>query len=223
MPRVLHSGEGADWGSGRERDRKIQQANCPQQSEITGTLYPSQRDHWRDGNRPRFPAPSWDPANTSHAAALPRLINGNQVHEVIPAICHFHTLNRATWRRILACTSCTVKLSWSEETGTEACQCLCTPMLCLLFSGDSPSSLAAVQDLFSPSLYVTTNRTTEAAPLSFLFFSFPDTSFFFTFPQSDIQLGVRDVTVYLWTHDTLFCHLWDHEVSPQTAESRFKT
>ena len=60
-----------------------------------------------------------------------------------------------------------------KKRAQEACQCLCTPMLCLLFSGDSPSSLAAFQDLFSPSLYVTTNRTTEAALPSFLFFPLP--------------------------------------------------
>lgn len=53
-----------------------------------------------------------------YAAALPRRINGNQVREVTPAICHFHTLNGATWRLIPACTSCTVKLSWSEGMST---------------------------------------------------------------------------------------------------------
>jgi len=39
--------------------------------------------------------------------------------------------------------------------------CFCTLMSCLFFAGDSPSSLAVIQDLFSPSLYITANNIIE--------------------------------------------------------------
>lgn len=49
------------------------------------------------------------------------------------------------------------------------CVCVYVAMSCLFFGGDSPSSLEAVQDLFSPSLYITVNGITEAmCPVLFL-------------------------------------------------------
>lgn len=106
------------------------------------------------------------PRCTRHIATQGAILslNDEEVQGVIPAICRFYTLNGATWQLIIRCTSCTVKLSWGEEMGQNVCQCLCVcaPMSCLLFAGDSPSSLAAIQDLFSPSLYITANGITDA-------------------------------------------------------------
>lgn len=225
MPRVLHSGEGADWGSGHECGRKIQQATCPQQSEITGATLTEGMGRGRAG--PHSPAWSWDPANTSHAAVLPPPINGNQVHEVTPAICHFHTLNGATWRLILACTSCTVKLSWSEEMGRKSVPVFVhTHVVPAIFWWFTQFSGSRPGPIFSFSLRNSKPYHWSCCPVLSLF-PLPAPVFltlpFFTFPQSDIQLGVRDATVYQWTPDMLFCHLRDREVSPQTTESRFKT
>lgn len=52
-----------------------------------------------------------------------------------------------------------------RRNGTEcvpvrACACVCTLMSCLFFTGDSPSSLAGSQDLFSR-LYITANNIIE--------------------------------------------------------------
>lgn len=59
-----------------------------------------------------------------------------------------------------------------RRNGTECvpvCVCFCTLMSCLFIAGDSPSSLAASQDLFFPSLYITVNNITETVcPVLFL-------------------------------------------------------
>lgn len=92
--------------------------------------------------------------------------------------------------------------------------CLCAAISCLLLDGDSPSSLAVIQDLFSPSLYITTNGNTDAlCPV----LSFPPPPpalpFFhchFLFCPS-LPLCVEDVTV-LYSLVLLY-HPWDCEVA----------
>lgn len=140
---------------------------------------------------------------TSQAAILFLSLNDETVQGVILAICRFCTLNVATRHLIICCTSCTVKLSWGEEMGQNVCQCvcacLCASMSCLFFAGDSPSSLADIQDLFSPSLYITANGITEAlCPV--LSLSPPPpvpyaTSCFFPFPILQLAECVGDLTL----------------------------
>lgn len=94
--------------------------------------------------------------------------------------------------------------------------CVCAPMSCLLFAGDSPSSLAAIQDLFSPSLYITANGITDALcpvlsfpppPPPFVSLPLPVLSP----PLSSTLLCVGDVTA---RHSlVLLYHPWDREVT----------
>lgn len=63
------------------------------------------------------------------------------------------------------------------------CICVCTLMLCLFFTGDSPSSLAGSQDLFSL-LYITANNIIETVS-----FPFSSSTSSFCFCSPDVSLS----------------------------------
>lgn len=83
--------------------------------------------------------------------------------------------------------------------------CFCTLMSCLFFAGDSPCSLAAVQDLFSPSLFITAKSIIEAVcpvlpPPPPLLIPLP----FPVFPYPILHLPI---CVGAFKHDRVFCYV----------------